>query len=629
MAFPAARILDVDLTKKSITVKTLASEIYRRYPGGSILGVYLILKEMNPGIEPLSPDNLLIFSVSPLTGLPISGQSRVVVTTKSPLTGTIGSSEAGGYFPASFKANGWDAIIFRGKAEEPVYLYIEGNRAELKPAKHLWGKVTGEVEEIIKSENDKERLEIAQIGPAGENLVSFACIINMKNRANGRNGTGAVMGSKNLKAIAIKKSRNSVVFDDNQFSNLALSAKERINANEAVQYLGQYGTAGSVLGYQEAGFLATNNWNSGYLIDGAASLNGTTIAETILKKRDNCYACPVRCKRVVEIADKVDPAYGGPEYETCASLGAYCGINDLETIAVANQLCNMYGIDTISCGGTIAFAMECFEKGLLDINKTDGIELKFGNNMALLKTIELIARRQGFGALLADGSRKAAEKIGGEALSYSISVKGQELPAHMPQFKPAVGIIYAVNPFGADHQSSEHDSYLVLPEDSQERRWLSQLGLDKGYKEPYTIDDEKVRFAFISQCFVSILDSLCLCQFVWGSSWQLYGPSDIVKLCYAGIGWETSLFELMLVGERRINMMRFFNAREGFTSREDCLPARVYNPLPEGPSKNRSVDKDKFARALNTYYQFAGWDPVTGNPTDSTLRRLSLGWLID
>jgi aldehyde:ferredoxin oxidoreductase len=437
------------------------------------------------------------------------------------------------------------------------------------------------------------------------------------------------MGSKNLKAIAIKKSRNSVVFDDNQFSNLALSAKERINANEAVQYLGQYGTAGSVLGYQEAGFLATNNWNSGYLIDGAASLNGTTIAETILKKRDNCYACPVRCKRVVEIADKVDPAYGGPEYETCASLGAYCGINDLETIAVANQLCNMYGIDTISCGGTIAFAMECFEKGLLDINKTDGIELKFGNNMALLKTIELIARRQGFGALLADGSRKAAEKIGGEALSYSISVKGQELPAHMPQFKPAVGIIYAVNPFGADHQSSEHDSYLVLPEDSQERRWLSQLGLDKGYKEPYTIDDEKVRFAFISQCFVSILDSLCLCQFVWGSSWQLYGPSDIVKLCYAGIGWETSLFELMLVGERRINMMRFFNAREGFTSREDCLPARVYNPLPEGPSKNRSVDKDKFARALNTYYQFAGWDPVTGNPTDSTLRRLSLGWLLD
>ncbi len=629
MTFPSARILDIDLAKKSIDVITLPGEIYRRYPGGSALGVYLILQEMEPGIDPLSPDNMLIFSVSPLTGLPISGQSRVVVTTKSPLTGAIGDSEAGGYFPASLKANGWDALIFRGKAKEPVYLFIDGDRAELKPAGHLWGKVTGEAEKIIKSENDNERLEIAQIGPAGENLVSFACIINMKNRANGRNGTGAVMGSKHLKAIAVKKSRRTKVFNDNQFSDLVLSAKERLKTNEAVSYLGQYGTAGEVLGFQETGFLATNNWNIGYLPDGAESLDGTSMAKTILKKRDNCYACSVRCKRVVEIPGKVDPAYGGPEYETCASLGAYCGINDLETVAVANQLCNMYGIDTISCGGTIAFAMECFEKGLLDIEKTGGLELKFGNKEALLETIELIAKRQGIGALLADGSRKAAEKIGGEALKYSMSVKGQELPAHMPQLKPAVGIIYAVNPFGADHQSSEHDPFLVLPGDSKERTWLAQIGLDQGYKEPYTIDDQKVRFAFISQCFVSILDSLGLCQFVWGSSWQLYGPSDIVELCKAGIGWDTSLFELMLVGERRINMMRFFNAREGFTAEDDYLPDRMYDSFPSGPSEGRSVDRDKFNQALKTYYQFAGWDPLTGNPTDATLRRLSLGWLLD
>jgi aldehyde:ferredoxin oxidoreductase len=628
MIFPDAKILEVDLTARSTSVRILPGNIYRQYPGGSALGVYLLLKEIEPGVDPLAPENMLIFSVSPLTGLPISGQSRVVVTTKSPLTGAIGDSEAGGYFPASLKANGWDAIIFKGKASKPLYLYINGDKTELKPAEHLWGKVTGEVETIIKQENNDDRLDIAQIGPAGENKVRFACIINKNSRANGRNGTGAVMGSKNLKAIVVKKARRSKVYDQAKFTELVSSAKQRIESNETVQGLATYGTACEVNGFQESGFLATNNWNSGFLPDGAENLDGTTMAKTILKKRESCYACSVRCKRVVEIPGKVDPNYGGPEYETCATMGAYCGINDLETVAIANQLCNMYGIDTISCGATIAFAMECFEKGLLTLEQTGGIELRFGNKKALIDVIELISRREGIGALLADGSRRAAVKIGGEAVQYSISVKGQELPAHMPQLKPAIGLVYAVNPFGADHQSSEHDPWLLMPEDSQERKWLAQIGISKGYSEPYVLDDEKVRFAFLSQCFVSMLDSLCLCQFVWGCSWQLYGPSDIVELCRAAIGWDTSLFELMLVGERRINMMRYFNARENFTASDDYLPDRMYDPLPKGPSEGRSVDKDKFNKALKLYYQFAGWDPDTGAPTESSLRKLSLGWLI-
>lgn len=627
--FPEARIIDVDLTNKNILFKKLPGEIYRLYPGGSALGLYLILQEMPAGVDSLSPENMLVFSVSPLTGLPISGQSRLVVTTKSPLTGTIGDSQAGGFFPAHFKANGWDAVIFRGRAAEPVYLYIDGEKVELRSAEHVWGKITGDAEKLFKEELGEERLEIAQIGPAGENMVKFACIINHCNRANGRNGTGAVMGSKNLKAVVIKKSKPQGPVDKEGFATLNKNIMERLKDNPAVSALGKYGTDGDLDAFNELGFLPTKNWTTGWFPEGAENISGSTMADTILVNRETCYACSVRCKRVVEVIGKVDTLYGGPEYETAAALGSYVGITNLETVAIANQLCNMYGLDTISCGGTIAFAMECYEKGLINKNTTGDLELNFGNQEVVPKLIQMIAEREGFGDLLAEGSSRAAQKIGGEALEMTISVKGQELPAHMPQFKPSVGLIYAVNPFGADHQSSEHDSFLTAGSESQERRWLAQLGIWKGYEDTYELDDEKVRFAFDTQCYFSILDTLGLCQFVWGPAWELYGPSDLVEFCKYGIGWETSLFELMRIGERRINMMRYFNACEGFNKGDDTLPERLFKPLPDGPSKGRRVDKEQFTKALNTYYQFAGWDVETGNPTEGNLRKLSLGWLIN
>ena len=626
--FPDAKILVVDLTQEKVTVSSLPGEIYRLYPGGSALGIYLILQEMAEGVDALSPDNMIVFSVSPLTGLAISGQSRVVVTTKSPLTGTIGDSQAGGFFPADLKAHGWDAVVFKGKAQRPVYLYIDGEQAELRPADHLWGKVTGEVDKLIKDELETDRLEIAQIGPGGENLVRFACIINYCNRANGRNGIGAVMGAKNLKAVVVKKAGPRTPYDKEGMLLLNKNVKARIKANPAIEGLGEHGTDGDLQAFHEEGFLPTKNWTTGWFPEGAANITGTTMSETILVDRDTCYACAVRCKRVVEIPGKVDPMYGGPEYETCAALGSYCGVTGLDTVALANQLCNMYGLDTISCGGTIAFAMECYEKGLISKSDTGGLELKFGNDEVIPGLIEMIARREGIGNLLAEGSYRAAREIGGQALKLSISVKGQELPAHMPQYKPAVGIVYAVNPFGADHQSSEHDPFLVMPPDSQPRQWLAQIGTWKGYDNPFEIDDDKIRFAFESQCYFSMLDTLCLCQFVWGPSWELYGPSDLIDLCRYGIGWETSLFELMRVGERRINMMRFFNAREGFTREQDKLPERIFAPMPDGPSKGITLDKDQFYQALDTYYQFAGWDMNTGNPTAATLRKLSLEWLL-
>ncbi len=627
--FPKGHILDIDLSSGTVSSQELPPEIYRLYPGGSALGLYLVLQHMEPGVDALSPDNVLVMAASPLSGLPISGLNRLAVTTKSPLTGAIGDSQAGGFFPVELKANGWDAVMFRGKAAEPVYLYINGEKAELRNAGEAWGKVTGDAEEVIKKEIGEEDLHIAQIGPAGENLVKYASIINMCNRANGRTGTGAVMGSKNLKAVVVKKGAKQKPFDRERFKEISGDARKRIKENSIVNSLAEHGTDSGLESLNLEGFLVTRNWNSGYFPEGAEQITGTTMSETILKKRDTCYGCVVRCKRVVEIPGVVDPLYGGPEYETCATMGSYCGIKNLETIALANQICNMYGLDTISCGATIAFAMECYEKGLIGPDDTDGLELTFGNDSVLPDLIVKIAERKGFGNLLAEGSAEAARRIGKEAETLCMTVKKQELPAHMPQQKPSLGIIYAVNSFGADHQSSAHDPILTMSPKSRIRDNLYQVGIWKGYDPGELIlDDEKVRFAYNSQCFYSLADTLCLCQFVWGPSWQLYGPSELVEVCRYGLGWDTSLYELMLVGERRINMMRFFSAREGFSRAEDELPSRLFKPLPEGPSSGISLSREEFEAAMDLYYRIAGWTHEEGHPTEATLKRLSLGWLI-
>jgi len=629
--FPEAKVLEVDLSNKSVNQKTIPAETYRLYPGGSALGLYLLLQDMPAGVDSLSAENMLIFSVSPLTGLPVSGLSRMTVTTKSPLTGAIGDSQAGGFFPAELKANGWDAVVFRGRADTPVYLFINGEEATLHDAGETWGKVTGEAEEKIKEELGESDLQVAQIGPAGENMVKYASVMNMCNRANGRNGTGAVMGSKNLKAIAVKKAKKNRPADREWFKKVSSETKNRIEKNSVVSSLAEHGTDSTLMPLHLEGFLPTKNWNSGRFPEGAENIAGETMSETILKERDTCYACAVRCKRVVEVPGSVDPLYGGPEYETCAALGSYCGIENLETVARANQLCNMYGLDTISCGGTISFAMECYEKGLITKEDTGGLALDFGNGEVVLDLIEKIAKKQGIGKLLAEGSKEAAGQIGGEARELSITAKGQELPAHMPQQKPTLGLIYAVNSFGADHQSSSHDPVLGAPPKSKIRSSLYQVGVWKGYSpdDILSMDEEKVRFAYNTQCFYSLADTLCLCQFVWGPCWQLYNPSELVDLCRYGLGWETSLYELMLAGERRINMMRFFNSREGFTSEDDTLPSRLFTPLPDGPSEGVALNKKEFEEAKELYYRFAGWDREKGNPTEVTLKRLSLGWLLD
>jgi len=621
-----ATVHHVDLSRGTVEVTTLPEDVYRKYPGGSALAAYLVMQKIKPGADPLGPDNVLVMAVSPLTGLPISGQSRMTACARSPLTGAIGDSQCGGFFPAEMRTAGTDAIVFTGQSPEPVYLWLHDGEAELRPARHLWGKVTAEVDHLLKEELGDPKIEIAQVGPAGENLVRFAAIMNMANRANGRTGMGAVMGSKRLKAVVVRGSKPPKPAVPDKFRELTKRLKEMQEINPGITWFGEYGTAG-VLGIQnKMGGQPTRNYSEG-AFEEAGQIDGTTMVKTILKERDTCYACVVKCKRVVEVRDpdlEVDPVYGGPEYETLTFFGTMCGVGDLKLLARAAADANKYGMDTISCGATIAWAIEAKSRGLLD---DQGLGLAWGDGRAVIRAIEAIAQRRGVGNLLAEGSLRAAQTLGAAAVDLTVTVKGQELPAHMPQHKRSLGLIYAVNAFGADHQSSEHDSMLKAKPDSLQKKRLGQLG-DFPALDLRDLSDDKVRFAWRTQCFYSALDTLGLCQFVWGPSWQLYGPAETVELVRAGTGWDATLDELLTIGERKINLMRAFNAREGIGKSADTLPKKLFEPLGgKGPTAGVALTPEEFERARATYYELAGCDPATGYPTRAKLGELGLEWV--
>ncbi len=623
------RILHVDLTEGTLEVEQPTEAFYRKYLGGSAMGMYYILRALPGRVDPLGPENVLTMMVSALTGAPISGQSRMTANAISPLTDGIGDSQCGGFFPAEMRFAGFDGLVIRGKASQPVYLWLHDGQAELRPATHLWGKTTAEATDLLKAELKDDKIEIAQIGPAGEKLVRLAAIMNMDNRANGRTGLGAVMGSKNLKAVVVRGSSKKLPWSDPaRLNELAKWGAAEVPNNADVLGLRDYGTAGVVVFQNDIGSLPTFNYNAGQFAD-FESISGEKLADTLLKENDTCFACTVRCKRVVEgefLQQAVEKRFGGPEYETIATFGSYCGVKDLKAVALANQLCNVYGLDTIGTGATVAWAMECFTNGVLTAADI-GFAAPFGDAQAMVRLTEMIARRQGFGDVLANGSRKAADKLG-KGQPYLITVKGAEAPAHMPQSKRSLGLVYAVNPFGADHQSSEHDP---MVEDGAAELYMGRLK-DLGFEktiEPRSLGPDKVRFALKGQQFYSFLDSACLCQFVWGPAWTLYGPADTVDFVRAATGWQDfTLAELMAVGERRINMMRAMNARLGLDRRADALPEKFYTPLSgEGPTAGISLSRDEIQSALEEYYRQAAWDSQTGNPTSETLSRLGLSWI--
>jgi aldehyde:ferredoxin oxidoreductase len=633
------KILHVDLTNEKFRVEEPGESFYRKYMGGSALALYYLLKDMPPGIEPLSPDNVLVLALSVLTGAAISGQSRMTAAAKSPLTGAIGDSQGGGFFPAELKFSGFDAIVIKGRAEKPVYLWINEGNFELRDASHLWGKITGEAEAAIKGELGDNKIEVLQIGPAGEKGVRFAGIFSMSNRANGRTGMGAVMGSKNLKAVAVRGKKRPSAADKVGLNKLAKWGAANLEDSD-IAGLAKYGTAETTGANQTSGTLPTYNYNSG-VFDGWEPIDGTTMYDTVLRGapegkqdrlgRDTCYACTIRCKRVVEIAEgpfQVDPHYGGPEYETTSTFGNYCAINDLPAICKANEICNKYGMDTISCGATIAWAFEAFNEGALTLEDTDGLDLTWGNAESMVMLTEKIANREGFGDLLAEGSERASKVIGRGTESYLTTFKGQEAPAHMPRVKRSLAVIYATNPYGADHQTHEHDPAIEDDFEYYTDR-MAVLGF-KDAQEPRSLGTEKIRFAVVSQRMYSAMDSLNLCQFVYGPAWQLYGPEDMVELVKTVTGWEDLTFsELLKVGERRINMMRAFNAREGFDRKNDVLPEKLFKPLKGGVSDGWKLDRDEVNAALDTYHELCCWDIETGIPHRSKLEELGLDWVAD
>ena len=617
------KILHVNLNELSWEVETPPEEFYRKYMGGSALGMYYVLKHTPPYADPLGPENTLVLSLSVLTGVAISGQSRMTASAKSPLTGAIGDSQSGGFFPAEMKFAGFDAIVLYGKAEKPVYLWIKEGEVELRPADHLWGKDTAEVETLIKDELDDKRVHILQTGIAGENLVRFAAMISMANRANGRTGMGAVMGSKNLKAVVVRGKMRPTVADKSGLNELARWGAKNFPDSD-VFGMGMYGTAEVTNWQDETGGLPTRNWVSG-TFEGALALDGKTMSDTILKERDTCYACTVKCKRVVEVTDgdfKVDPIHGGPEYETVATFGSYSGIDNLPAVSLANQYCNQYGMDTISCGATIAWAMDCFEQGLLSKEDTGGVELRFGDAKAMTEMTRMIAMREGFGDVLAEGSAKAAEQLG-KGQELVVAVKGQELPAHMPEVKRSLGLIYAVNPFGADHQSSEHDpSYEDYPDK------MKEIGLVNP-QPGNVLNTEKVHYALTTQYLYSALDSVNICQFVFGPSWHLYGSEQLRQLVELVTGWDVSMEELLEVGARRLNMLRAYNAREGIGRDQDKLPPKLFKPRVGGATDGVALDEQVLEIAKDMYYEEAGWDSSSGMPTEEKLKELGLDWVAD
>jgi aldehyde:ferredoxin oxidoreductase len=626
------KILHVDLTHARMEVEQPPEAFYRKYMGGSAMGLYYILRDMPAGVDPLAPENVLTLMASVTTGAAISGQSRLNANAKSPMSGAIGDSQAGGFFPAELKFAGFDGIVIKGCSEKPIYLSILHGEPALHDASHLMGKVTGEVEALLRAEVGDVKAEVLQVGPAAEKGVRFSSLVNMSNRNNGRTGMGLVMASKNLKAVVVRGNEKPPVADPQALTALNRTGPKLMPNNPDMDGLGKHGTASVVMPQNMLGSLPTRNYNEAQF-ESCEEISGERMSATVLKERDTCYACVVRCKRVVEIKEGpylVDPLYGGPEYETLGTFGSYCGIKDLAAVARANQICNMYGVDTITCGATIAFAMECYEKGIIGKQQTGGIELRFGNAGAMLETLQQIVENRGpLGTVLSQGSARAAQVWGSGAEACLITVKGEEAPAHMPQAKRSLGLIYAVNPFGADHQSSEHD--WMYEEGIAAPLYLDRLAqLDlKDIQPAGTLAPEKVRFAAYTQVFYSMLDTLELCQFVWGPAWTLYGPAETVDMVRAVTGWPVSLYELMKVGQRRLNLLRAFNAREGFSRKEDRLPAKFFKPLAgTGPTAGVTLDEAEFEAALDLYYQLLGWTH-DGLPTRAALVDLGIEWVAD
>lgn len=618
------RVLHVCLTDRTTAVEKPGDGFYRKYLGWSALGTYYCFREGAAGADPLSPQNVLVLATGVCTGAAVSGASRFGVTARSPLTGCIGDSQCGGNWGPELKFAGFDAIVVKGRADAPVYLWLHDGQADIRDASDVWGMLTADTRDALAEQVGDPKAQTVCIGPAGESLVRFACISGGPSDYAGRTGLGAVMGSKHLKAVVCRGTTRPAPADADAVRRLARGAAERMEHTGFQRLLRELGTAGVVQPQCEAGNLATHNFTRGRF-SGVDALSGEAFRDRLRHGEHTCYGCVVRCRKTVRAAEPypVDPAYGGPEFETIALLGSNLEISDPVAVARANQLCNAYGMDTISTGAMIAYFIESCEAGLIANSRLPEPAPRFGDPEAMLHLVEAIGTRQGVGDTLAEGMQASIETFGEATRPFAIHVKNNPFPAHMPQVKPSQALIYAINPFGADHMSSEHD-WLAAGMDDTSR----SLGLDTE-SEPDALDVEKVRMAVYSQTFYGLLDTLCLCDFCWGPG-ALFTMRDLEDFVQAMTGWKVSAWELMKAGERRVNMMRSFNARAGIDAQADTLPARILEPMPD-PERERPhhVTPEALAAARDVYYGMMNWDPETGAPTPGKLRELGLSWLLE
>ena len=612
------KILFVDLTSGSIKEENLPEQVYRDYIGGVGLGARILYERMKPNVDPLGPENMLGFLVGVLTSTGIHG-ARFQVVTKSPVTGGWGDANSGGSFAPELKAAGYDGVFFSGVSAKPVYVFLNDGKAEIKDASHLWGQDTVETEDSLREELGDNRVRIACIGPAGEAQSLLACIKH-EGSASGRSGVGAVMGSKRLKAFVVRGTKKVPLADPERFATLRKEYLKSVKETEHpfVEIWKKWGTCGITSSSVESGDAPTKNW----AVYGAETfptykkLDGDEVIKYVVKKHA-CTGCPMGCKGWV----RVDQEYGGYaggklEYETVALLGASCLIDNIEAVGKGGDLCNRLGIDTIGTGSVVAFAMECYEHGIITKEDTGGLELTWGNSDAMVRLVEQIGRREGFGAVLADGSAPAAERIDKGAEKYAMHIGGQDMPAHDPRVSVGMGWGYVCDPTPGRHTTAIAATVYYGGLDFPESK---DLGLPP-LEDPFDLDVNAKVYAICSD-MERFWWAAGLCTFAW---WPETLP--LVEAVRAATGWQDfDLQEVLKTGRRIQTLRQAFNIREGVKTSQWRLPKRLTEAPDEGPFAGRGIDADAMKKMG---YASLGWDSNTGKPLDSTLVELGLKELV-
>jgi len=606
----AGKVLVVNLTSGLTKEEPLPEEVYRSFIGGVGLGVRILYERMKPKVDPLGPDNFLGFVPGLLTGTPVPMSSRCTVVTKSPLTGTWGDANVGGYLGPELKAAGYDGVFFTGISPKPVYLFIQDGQSELRDASNLWGKDTIETVKTMRQEIGDKAIRIACIGPAGESLSLMSSII-CGLRAAGRSGVGAVMGAKKLKAIAVRGTGKVKVAHPETISELRKIQVKffREDQNFPNKDLRDFGTCAFISPNVDAGAAPVKNWSRMGLdaFPNAEKISGSSVMKYQVKKFP-CPGCSLSCSGIVEVESGPYSVSGArkPEYETLVAFGSMLLNDDVESIIKANDICDHYGIDTISAGSAIAFAMECYERGIIGKQDTEGIELSWGNAPAILALLEKIVRREGFGAVLADGVKRAAEQIGRGSGEFAIHVHGQEVPYHDPRFLHSRGMAYITDPTPGRHMAS----FIMIP---------AGLGQPFGpYPDLPVPEEEAAKYAVAGNYSNTFIAS--------GLCFMAHTPAfPLVEFIAAVTGWDFKAEEAIITGQRIQTLRQVFNAREGILPGEFRLPKRIAEPPSTGPFAGRSVD---FNALKAGYYEAMGWDIETGYPLDQTLSKLGLKGLV-